>query len=106
MAQPRALRTQYQHQTGGQVHLVRQLRCSGISADDPDIRFLQQIQKTDQIDDRHDGRRFGGTGRDLTHGGIQLGGAISRHDDGKRSAGIGAAQAGTEIMRILYAVQR
>jgi hypothetical protein len=41
----------------------------------------------------------------LAHRGIHAGGTILRHHHGQRAAGVGRAQAGAEIVRVLYAVQ-
>ncbi len=41
----------------------------------------------------------------LRAAGVEAGGAIARHDHGQRTAGIGGAQAGAEVVRILHAVK-
>ena len=51
------------------------------------------------------GTRFGGAGRDLAHRRREAGRPVARHDDRVRAGGIGGAQAGAEVVRVLHAVQ-
>ena len=76
-----------------------------VGADDPLAGILHQLQGTREIGDRHQRQGLGRAGRNLAHRGIHAGGAILRHDHGQRTAGIGRAQAGTQIVRILHPVE-
>ena len=105
LAQPRPLGAQHQHHPALQVHLVGQLRAVGVGADHPQARFLQQLQRAREIGHRDDRRRFGRARRHLAGSGIELRGAILRHDHGERAASIGGAQAGAEVVRILHAIE-
>jgi hypothetical protein len=77
----------------------------GIGADDPDFPFLHFAQGAREIGDRDVGDRLGSAAGDL-HGRLrQADGAILGRDDRVRADGVGDAQAGAEVVRILNAVE-
>ncbi len=80
------------------------IRLAG-GTDDPDATLLQLAQAAGQVGDLNERHHFGGATGDLAHDRGQPGGLVARHDHRMHSGRIGAAQAGTQVVRIGHPVQ-
>ena len=71
----------------------------------PEAGVLEVAQAAREIGDHHHRRGLRGARRDLADRGVELRGPVARDDDGERAAGIGGAQTGTEVVRVLHTVE-
>ncbi len=106
VAQARAFRTEHQYDAGSQIDLARLLRSGRIRTHHPQPRILEQLQRAHQVGDRDHRGRLGSPAGDLAHRRIHLCSPVLRDHERQCAAGIGGAQARTEVMRVLHAIQR
>jgi hypothetical protein len=76
-----------------------------VGADDEDVPVLQLPQGAGQVGDGEIGHRIGGAGSSLDGHRGQAGGTVLGGDDRVHAEGVGAAQAGAQVVGIGDAVQ-
>ena len=88
-----------------QVDLINGLGNFIGSADEPDAEFFELVHGTCQVGDTHDGDVLCATTGDAMHGLGDGSGLVFRDDDGTDAGRVSSAQTGTEIVRVLNAVE-
>ena len=88
-----------------EVDLVDGLRNFIGCANEPDAEFFELVHGTCQVGDTHDGDILCATTGDAMHGLGDGSGLVFRDDDGTDTGRVSGAQTGTEIVRVLNAVE-
>lgn len=88
-----------------QVDLINGLGHFIGSADEPDAEFFELVHGTCQVGDAHDGHVFSATAGDAVDGLGDGCGFVFGDDDGTDTSRVSGAQTGTEIVRVLNAVE-
>jgi len=76
-----------------------------VEAEDPDVLLLHLLEGADEVGDAGDADVFGGAGGGLGYRGGDGGGAALGEDDAVYADAIGCAEEGSEVMRVLDAVE-
>jgi len=76
-----------------------------VEAEDPDVLLLHLFERTDEIGDAGDADVFGGASGGLGYRGGDGGGAALGEDDAVYADAVGCAEEGSEVMRVLDAVE-
>ena len=100
-----AFRAQHPGDRAGQVGGEQAFRRIGVGAYQPYAPLLQRTQRARQVRHRDHRHRVRGAGRDLGHRGIDADRPILGDDDRVDAEGIGAAQAGAQVVRVGDAVE-
>src|SRR5690606_16257344 len=104
-AQALALAAEHQRDVAGEVEGVqRPVHVAG-EAVDPDAELLQLAQAAREVAATDHRDAVGGAGRGLAHGGVDLHRLVPGDHHRGGAGGGRAAQAGTEVVRVLHAVE-